>query len=333
MLDNSFFERVLKLKNLTRLIGIALFCYILSKTQFMQLWNVLTGVSIPYLVTGFFLTFPIILLRSVRWNLIMRSGRVVLEFSRTFYLYLIGTVSYVTPGRIGEFIKSLYIKENHDLLPVAVPSIIIDRFMDLLIILVISFIAIQKLLPNPSKMTLFISSVLLLLVSSSVFLAFFQSRRIRQVLLRIIRIFVPTKLENIFEKFKNAGGYLNFDQPFILLVLTGCLSAIAFSLQVLRIQTLGWALGIQTQFTWLMGVVAIMALANLLPITISGIGTRDAVFLFFYSRIGVTKSETVALSLIILFSLMIYSFIGIILIFTNPPEVQWDDFELLGLNK
>jgi glycosyltransferase 2 family protein len=72
------------------------------------------------------------------------------------------------------------------------------------------------------------------------------------------------------------------------------------ALRVLEAWTLGIALGIQTGFSTYLAFVPLILVIMLLPITISGIGTSQAAFVWLFGIAGVPASSAFALSVLFL---------------------------------
>ncbi len=86
-------------------------------------------------------------LRAIRWHIFVRSI-VKIPFLKNLILYFSGFAFLITPARMGEIIKSYYLKRDYDL-PVSktAPIVLIERFYDLagiVSIVLISFALLES---------------------------------------------------------------------------------------------------------------------------------------------------------------------------------------------
>ncbi len=72
------------------------------------------------------------LLRGVRWHLYLRTSKIHVPVVESAMVFLAGLGMSITPGKVGELLKSMLLKEHRDV-PIAesAPIIIAERVMDL----------------------------------------------------------------------------------------------------------------------------------------------------------------------------------------------------------
>jgi uncharacterized membrane protein YbhN (UPF0104 family) len=86
-----------------------------------------------------------------------------------------------------------------------------------------------------------------------------------------------------------------FNVRFFLLIL--CISIIIGMLRALVLYVLAVAMHISVGFGLIIACRAIIGLVNVIPVTISGLGTRDAVLLLILPLAGATKEAAIALGM------------------------------------
>jgi len=104
------------------------------------------------------------------------------------------------------------------------------------------------------------------------------------------------------------------------------ISILAFFVQVWRIQFFTRSLGFRVPLLTLGGIIAIMSISNLLPITFSGVGTREAVFVYCFGQINVDPESAISLSLIMLGTNLFNGALGSLLFILFPPAFSFSDF-------
>lgn len=311
-----------RLKNLFQFTGIVLLALILYRINLAETKSVLLSVSQFHFFTALILTIPIIAFRSLRWTLILRYFSIVISFAKSFFYYSAGLIGLISPGKIGEFVKVFYLLENNGQSIESILSIIIDRSFDLIIILGVATFTLVHFFPGDVHKNYIIISVLTVLVIASLVVLLLNRNWGRSFLNIVVTPLVPEHLKNQINdrdqqviKYSSNGIYLIF-------VLGIPLSIAVFGLQVLRLKYMARALSLEPGFFWLAGVISITSLVNLLPITISGIGTRDSVFLFFFTGMGIPEPTVMALSFLVLLTNFFYGIVGTFCLIALPPKVN-----------
>ena len=82
------------------------------------------------------------------------------------------------------------------------------------------------------------------------------------------------------------------------------------------------ALNINISFLYVLSFTPIIILVNLIPISISGIGTRDISMIYFFSLIGISATYAISASLLLLFILWTELSIGAVLWTLNPRKIK-----------
>ena len=85
---------------------------------------------------------------------------------------------------------------------------------------------------------------------------------------------------------------------------------------------LALAIGIDTGVLFFVLIIPVLSLLDLLPISISGIGTRDIALIFLFSLKGISPEQAVAFSLLYLFmSYWLIALIGSAVYFRYPVTI------------
>ncbi|MDD2753508.1 MAG: lysylphosphatidylglycerol synthase transmembrane domain-containing protein [Candidatus Portnoybacteria bacterium] len=286
------------LKKSYLLIGLAIFVWVMKDINFAELVKIIPNINIWYYILALVLYLPVALLKSYRWKKILEIQGIVYSFKDAFYIYnsslLLGLV---TPGRIGDASKVLYLKKDNRSFGQAVFGVLFDKVSDL--VFVALFLAITfpflPLVPRLAvnypalfQFSLLVGGSAIILFS---FVYFKKNSRLRQLTLRTIEELKKFKIKD----------------DLYLLILT----AFTWFIYFFMIYLIAVSVGINSQigFFYLAFSAALITLAALLPISVLGIGTREAALLFFLLPLGLNK-ET-----IVLFSLLItFNYLGLFLI-------------------
>jgi len=121
------------------ILAIGVYSIIIFLSDFSILVHHLQNVKMEYVLLGVLAIFSGLIVRSFRWNLMIRELGIQINLKSSILIYLCGTAFGLSPGRLGEVAKSHYLKRLVDA-PISktAPTIIIERFLDVFAILIIA---------------------------------------------------------------------------------------------------------------------------------------------------------------------------------------------------
>tara|TARA_Y100000590_G_scaffold185628_1_gene211549 strand:+ start:6556 stop:7503 length:948 start_codon:yes stop_codon:yes gene_type:complete len=119
--------------------AIAVYLVILLFSDLPTIIENFTNIKTEFVLFGFTVAYISLLITGFRWYLMIRGLGKSLSFKSTFLVYLCGNAFAISPGRLGEVLRSFYLKRLHGI-PASetAPTIIVERFFDVLAILVIA---------------------------------------------------------------------------------------------------------------------------------------------------------------------------------------------------
>jgi len=289
-------KTIKKIKRILPIIGIILFIYILLNTGISNIVSALSEVNLPLLIIAVILLIVIIIGRNVQWQIILRRQKIKIGFLKSLKIQLIGRFySSTTPGNIGYYLKIFYLKEqtNEPLGKLFVNSFITGTVtsISLYIMMVIGAIVLSEQYPPA-----FYASLIFLLINGILCLYFVKKERGERTIKTLIRYFIPQKLKNHLNSFTDTF-YKDFPKIRYLIIpfiVGGILNLVSFS----QTYIIALSLGInQIAFLPFMAIMTIVYLVTVIPITVGGLGTREATMVSLFSLYGVEPASTVALSL------------------------------------
>jgi hypothetical protein len=94
-------------------LTLALLGVLFLKVDFFEIIQIFLSLNIFYLIGALFLVLVLYMIRTLRWNLFLRSFSITLPFLQSFKILLIGTFyGLVTPGKIGEVGRAYHMDEK-----------------------------------------------------------------------------------------------------------------------------------------------------------------------------------------------------------------------------
>lgn len=300
-------------------IGVLIFILILSKIDIKSTLAILKNVKLIYFILALPLSFVFLSFKAWRWKyLLEKQGINVFKCSELFLIYAAAFyLSLSTPGKIGDFSKIFYLKAKGYSVGKSFVTIFIERIADILLIGCVSLFGLIFLFS-------FFSSYQLLLIPLSLFVVFILIKTFKKgnsFQKRIFLFLTPKKWQESFKI--NFNDFISDFKKFDIktCIFTAIITLICWLIYYFQIYLLALSLNIQITFLYIVILTSILSVSSLIPISPSGtnIGTRDAILVFAFLRLGIgTKEEAIALSLLILSLIVINGLIGIIAWFKMP---------------
>lgn len=283
-----------KVKNIIKksyfVIGLLIFIWLVRAIDFAKLKDSFYAINLLYYATAAFFYLPITFLKSYRWKKIMDEQKIHYSVKNSFLMYNASSLlGLITPARVGEFSKIAYLKKDNYSWGRALLGNFLDKIFDVIfgVVFLVAAIIFMPFLPNFSLNFGILEKwawVGIILVGLITFF-YFKNKRVLYAFL--IEIWQDIK------KFK----IVNLSYIFIITVA-------AWFFYFLMIYTIGISAGIsQTAgFFYLSFGAALGLIAGLIPISILGMGTRDAIFIFLLMPLGIPRETIILFSLLIMFN-------------------------------
>jgi hypothetical protein len=281
-----------------------------------QLWENLTQISPVVFIQSVLLVGVILALGVIRWRMVLRVHGLALPFGRAAEISLVAHFfnSFFLGSTGGDLMKAYYAaRETHHKKTEAVITVFVDRLVGLWAMLLFAGI---MMLPNWNLLTsdrmlrlpILIVLCMLLACTGLVLLAFYGgvSRRwsgARDWLRRLPR---GEWLEQLLEACREFGRERFFISR--ALVVSMVLNAVT----VLQFMILASGLGLRIPPLNLFVIVPVIICIASLPITPSGLGVRENLFVLMLAAtpIGVHATPALSLSLLAYAGTLVWSVVG-----------------------
>lgn len=291
---------------LMRGLGLIIFVYILFQIDWEKSRLIVSKIDAGILFAAFLLNLPVLWLKSYRWNILLGWQGHRVKTGDTFLYYLAGTyLGVITPGRVGEFVKVFYLKEaGTATISQGIPGVLADRLHDLYLLLMLGLLGAVVYMPHALFRTFGWAALAGLLVLPPVLFAVKPSRRfIYMSADKMIRsrAFSFTKL-NLTEFKGNFKKLVTIRlwQTFGLTLMT---AGLVFFQDYLILS----AIHIPMTYLEIIPLMALVETVSLLPVSIAGLGTREAVLLYILLPLGMEKEMIILYSI----GILLISFAGV----------------------
>jgi len=281
-----------------RWIGPALFLALVWHTDLSQVGKVWRRGTPGLLAAAAALNGGIILIKAWRWRRLMQLQGIDYAYAPAVRYYTIGcAMAAWTPGRLGDFSKALAVNRDRKVgLGRAASSVIADRLLDVMALAAVAG-AGAAFLPGPHAVWLAAAGLLGSCVAA-------------WLLFRSTRTGVARRgAEKIVGSFGNMGkigktgqevgeaieGLVDLARPALGVAITATIAATLVTF--VQGYLVAWSLGLPVSFWAVSVALSAVSITSLLPVSVAGIGTREATLALFLAPAGVTMPEIIGFSL------------------------------------
>jgi glycosyltransferase 2 family protein len=284
-------------------IGIALFLLVLLSIDRQKTWEILEQADWKLCLLSLAVFVLMIYIKGIRWSYLLKMQGYHYSVWNCFLVYMASMYwGNITPGRAGDFVKVLYLKEDLKLpTGLGMANVLVDRVLDLYLLLVLGGLGI---LVNPMpadpasvKMVLAVKVFFVILVIVT-FLAF--SKKIGGILLkaafqRLMKQEHREKTDKLFEDFHE--GMAAFYKPAFLVPIL--LSFLAYAAAFGGCFLLAQSIHLNVSIFYLIFSISVVNIVSLL--SFMGLGTRDVALQKLFGLVSITKEPAEAYSLLLFF--------------------------------
>jgi hypothetical protein len=307
-------EKLKIIKRIMPLIGIALFVYLLLKFDIKDVINIIYNSKIKYVLLSFLFTIILLISQTFKWFIIAKNQKINIPFWKAFKINLISNFyGFVTPSKLGSVIRADYMKKYTGNYGKGFSNFVLDKVFDLTSLFCLAILFL--IMFNVVHVSIFIPLILFLIFIGG-FLIFYKKERAKFLLRWFYQKFMPQSLKERSKDFFNAF-YEDMPKKRYLLVAFIC-NLINWIGVYTTIYFSGRAVGIDLGITYFLVILPVATIIAQIPITVNGLGTREATMIFLFGKFGVEAVNVLSMSILnILISGILPSIIAIILLMFN----------------
>ncbi|EFO81069.1 hypothetical protein OSCT_1100 [Oscillochloris trichoides DG-6] len=303
---------------LLKLLGPLLLIIFLANANLGALIETLRNAALWPIILSLLLMPPFVIIKSWRWVRLLREMDLHLDMPTAIALYTVGLFyGATTPGQAGDLLKAVYLRERGQPMAPAMLSVVLDRLFDLIIMAVLGTLgifALGQLLPSRELQTLL---VVLMGVGLVVLTVVLTARGPREWVLTGLLPRVAPRLKERLDTWNAQLSSLTL-RPALIGVISGA-TLISASFTFGRLWLLFLALGLTAVPLYVVvGAAALTSVLQVLPISIAGVGVRDAVLIAIVMPYGYSADQALILSALFLLINLEHILVGFIVSFWYP---------------
>jgi len=145
------------------IITIALYAAFVIFSDISLLIDKFQNFNFVYLLPAFLLVLLSYFIRALRWDTFLKTLNINIKMKESISLFFAGLGFGITPGKLGEVIKSHLLKKDHNqAISKTAPIVLVERYYDLVGLLIISVLGIWFL---EIELTIIITSFVIIIVA------------------------------------------------------------------------------------------------------------------------------------------------------------------------
>lgn len=291
-------------------IGIVLLCYLLWYVDVNGFVSSIRNADILILFLVYFTFIVGTLISTFKWKILLKAQSIKGPgFLRLWALYHVGAFfSNFLPTEVGgDLVRSYAVGKESGKQSESLAAVAMERITGLLGVVIYAVVGLflNKNLAYSLNLTYLVYGFLMCLI---IVISIFSNRRLAKWVKN--RIYfkqtqkVINKCQSIYEAF-----YL-YKRDYRILFQTMGISMIFQLYAVWYTFALMRCLQLNPSFTQLLLIVPVITLVGMVPITINSIGIREGAFVYIFTYIGVSGSQSLALALVYRIGLLMPSLVG-----------------------
>lgn len=302
-------QRILKIA-----VSLGLILFLLTRMNIKEIGQQLADARPGWLVLTFALFAFSIVLRAVRWKVLLDALAIHVPLWLLSYWYYVGAFfnTILPTGFGGDVVKTLALARYSRQTSSAAGTVILDRFLGIVVLLAMGVGALPFSRANIHPLV----SWFLLALFGAALTGFWLLRQRAWVRAghRLLVSWLPVQWSERLERLESLRLFYTALQDYDMRTLARALavSVIFNCVWILINMTGGWALGIQATVIDYLVFVPLVSLALLLP-SFGGVGVRELSYVGLFSQIGTPRESAFALSIIIYAATLLTGLFGGIL--------------------
>ncbi len=322
-------EAVLKV-----IFGFGVLFFLLYLIGLENIVNSFSGANVQIIILSITILPVVTILHIVRWKMIVNVINNKISFWETVKIYMIGLFfGTITPSKLGEFLKYHYLNKRGISKGTSLSLSLLDRLFDLIIVSVFSVIGIFLV---TNLIVLEIESIFIFIFFVLVILAVISMVFNKKIFFKLAGFFIPKLifLKNIIRVSKKINknelledmylpfGMLKKNKKNASAIVS--ISIIIWLILAFQANTVLSSMNEPIALEQMLVIISIVSIIGLIPVTISGIGTREVSFVFLLTLFRIPPNVAVSVSLLLFFITLVLPgvFGGITYVFSNERKIK-----------
>lgn len=290
-------------------ITVILLIYLFKQVDHENLFEIISHARIGWVIAAFLIFFSAYVAAVARWEMLIRAINIRIPLSRLIVSFAGGNFfNLFLPSTIGgDLVRSIDLARHTKKPREVVATVLLDRlsgYVGLAALMILALCFGWRLIEDPS---VFIAAALIIALLVVILMVLFN----QFVYSWLNRLLAAPNAGKVRESIKKLHEELHiFRGHKKVLAQNLFYSLLIQGLSPLAFYCLAVSFGLKVPLTYFFVFLPIVAAITMLPISIGGLGLRDATIIYFFAKAGVVKDMAFAMSLINFFFIVVVAGIG-----------------------
>jgi hypothetical protein len=290
-------------------VSIILLIFLFKQVDRKSLFEVIKNANPLLLLLAAFIFFLVYVLCLFRWEMLLKALRIHLPLKRIIISFAGGIFfSLFMPSTIGgDIMRSIdlatHTKRPHEV----IATVVLDRVSGYVGLALLALLAVLLGFRYINDKTVLISVGIITAVLIAVLLVLFN-RFIYSKINKLIHSPNAGKVRQLLEDLHDELHYFKHHKKVIVNNLI--FSLLIQAMSPLSFYVIALSLGLKINIIYFFIFLPIIGAITLLPISIGGLGLRDATTIYFFAKVGVSRNIAFAMSLLNFFFILSFGALG-----------------------
>ncbi len=305
------------LQGLKLFFGTAMLAFILWRANWEEVNRVLKGISPAWIAVLFLISFALIGVSCVKWELFLAARGAKVPFLQLFKLYLVGYFfNNFAPSNVGgDLARGMMLGRQIQSQSNSFGTVFLERFTGLVALILMALTAAlfrPDLILNPT-LALFL---FLMAGGFAVLMLFLLSRRFQKFAYVILERLPLKKITAKLRAFLEV--VFAFREHPALMCKAMALSLVFHLLTVVNTLAACRALGLEADLMILAVVVPIVLIIAIVPVSFNALGIMEGAFVFFLAYAELDSAEALSVALVLRVKTLILAAMGGVFFVLDP---------------
>jgi uncharacterized protein (TIRG00374 family) len=297
-------------------ISLALLIFLFSRVDKKAFFEIIKNTHKPFLILAFFIFSLSYVLAVFRWEMLLKAVKIRLPLKRVIISYCGGVFfNLFLPSTIGgDLMRSIDLGMHTKKPGEIIATVFLDRLSGYIGLVLLAFAALLfgwKLIENRSILiSIAVMTAILIIILSILFNEFLYLK-----INKLIHFINSHKIRELMANLHREVYYFKNHKRIIISNIV--LSTVIQAAMPVVFFIIAKSLGIRLGMVWFFVLIPIISTITSIPISIGGLGLRDAATIYFFRKGGINPDLAFAMSLLDFFFIVIFAGIGgLIYVFT-----------------
>lgn len=317
-------HRSYKLVAVKVIVTVVLLALLASQIEFQEIKSIFRGLDVSFFGLAIVVHASAFVIFSVRWWWLLRAHEHQCKFSKIFGSYYLGLFfnNLLPTGVGGDVVRILRLRKMGINTKSLISSTVVDRIVGLTTIIAMGSVAVLTLPEVQRLINPVIGFLIVMLPVVAIFYLFISPKGPLLVKRMLNKHKDPGLLRSILETLEVLFEFRNVREK---VLASFCLSLLAQHLVIITYICIGYSLGMTLSAAIFFSIVPIVFVTTSLPISIGGLGIREATLVTLLTLFAVDKQVAIALSLLYFFIMILLTLPGGLVILSNQRKVDSAD--------